>query len=60
MVLYIFLKNFMKISQTVFSLQSGQKYMAEMAMLNVQRAITPKVGKAELRFMSSACRLMEL
>ena len=28
--------------------------MLEMAMFNVQRAITPKVGKSELRFMCSA------
>ena len=34
--------------------------MVEMVMFNVQRAITPKVGKSELRFMSSACRLMDL
>ena len=25
---------------------------------NIQRAITPKVGKPELRFLCSACRLM--
>ena len=34
----------MKISQTVFNLQSGHEYMMEMAMFNVQRAITPKVS----------------
>ena len=28
--------------------------MVEMAKLNVQRTITPKVGKPELRFMCSA------
>ena len=27
-------------------------------MVNTQRAITPKVEKAELRFMCSACHLM--
>ena len=32
--------------------------MAEKAMFNVQRVITPKVGKQELQFMSSACCLM--
>ena len=33
--------------------------MVEMAMFNVQRAITPKVGKPELRFMCSAhCLIM--
>ena len=32
--------------------------MVEMAILNIQRAITLKVGKQELRFMCSACRLM--
>ena len=27
-------------------------------MVNTQRAITPEVGKPELQFMCSACRLM--
>ena len=44
----------MKISQTVFNLQSGHKYMVEMAMFSVQRAKTPKVGKQGLQFMGSA------
>ena len=34
--------------------------MVEMDMFNVQRAITPKVGKPELRFMCSASRLIVL
>ena len=50
----------MKISRTIFYLQSGHKYIVEMAMFNVQRAITPKVGKPELQFMCSACRLLVL
>ena len=29
-----------------------------MKIVNTKRAITPKVGKPELRFMCSACRLM--
>ena len=29
-----------------------------MKIVKTQRAITPKVGKPELRFMCSACRLM--
>ena len=32
--------------------------MVEMAIFNIQRAITLKIGKQELRFMCSACRLM--
>ena len=32
--------------------------MVEMAIFNIQRAITLKVGKQELRFMCSACYLM--
>ena len=32
--------------------------MAEMAIFNIQRAITLKVGKQKLRVMCSACRLM--
>ena len=50
----------MKISRTVFNLQSGHEYMIEMAMFNVQRAITLKVGKPELRFMCSAHCLIVL
>ena len=45
----------MKISQTVFKLQSGHEYMVEMAMFNVQKAITPKFW-----FMFSARCLMVL
>ena len=41
-------KSFIKISGTVFFLQDGHEYMIEMAMLNVQRAITPKVNKPEI------------
>ena len=41
----------MKICQAVLKLWSGQK------IVKTQRAITTKVGKPELRFMSSACRL---
>ena len=50
----------MKMSKTVFNLQSGHKYMVEMAMFNVQREISPKVGNSELRFMSFACHIIEL
>ena len=32
--------------------------MVEMAIFNIQKAITLKVGKHELRFMCSACHLM--
>ena len=35
----------MKISQKVFNLKNRHEYMVEMAMVNVQRTITPKVGK---------------
>ena len=34
-------------------------YMVEMAIFNIQRAITLKVGKQELQFMCSACHLIE-
>ena len=37
----------MKISQTVFKLV-GHKYMMEITIYNVQRAVTPKVDKQEL------------
>ena len=52
------MRSFIKISGTVFNLQSGHEYMVEMAMFNVQRAIIPKVGKPELGFMCSARRLI--
>ena len=35
-------------------------YTVEMTMFNAQRAITPKEGKSELRFMYSASRLKVL
>ena len=50
----------MKIPQTVFNIHSRHEYMVEMNMFNVQRAITPKVDKPELRLMCSACPLMVL
>ena len=42
----------MKICQAVLS------YGADTKIVNTQRALTPKVGKPELRFMCSARRLM--
>ena len=57
---FTFVRSFIKISGMGFNLQSGHEQMEEMAMFNVQRAITPKVGKPELRFMYSACRLIVL
>ena len=44
----------------VSELPSEHEYMVEMAMFNLQRVITPIVGKPELRFMYSAHRLMVL
>ena len=41
-------------------LQSEHEYVEEMAIFNVQRAITPKVCNQELRFLRSARRLMVL
>ena len=49
-----------KYLQTVFILQSGHEFTVEMAVFNVQSAITPKVGKQELQFMCSALCLMVL
>ena len=56
---FTFVCSFLKISRVVFNLQSGHEHIVEMAMFNVQRAITPKVGKPELLLMCSA-RLMML
>ena len=52
------MRSFIKRSGTVFNLQSRHEYMVEMAMSNVLRAITRKVGEPEFRFMCSASRLM--
>ena len=49
----------MNISKTILNLQSGHKYMVEMAMFNVQREKSPKVGKSELWYISFACRLFK-
>ena len=48
----------MVISQMVSNILNGHKYMVEMAMFNVQRAITPKVGKPKLSFICSATCLI--
>ena len=53
------MRNFI-ISQMGFNLQSGHKYIVEMAMFNVQWAMTPKVGKPELLFVCFARRLIVL
>ena len=45
----------MKISQRVFKLKGGCKYITEIAISKVQRAVNPKVGKQELWFLCSAC-----
>ena len=50
----------MKTSQSVFNLKGGHEYMVEMVMLNVKRAITPKVGMPALWFICSARYLMVL
>ena len=57
---FTFVKNLKKIFQTVFNLQPKHKYMAEIAMFNVERTITPKVSKPALQFISSARCLIEL
>ena len=57
---FTFVRIFIKISGTVFNLKSGHEYTIETAMFNVQRAITPKVGKAELQLICSACNLIVL
>ena len=51
----LFVRNFMKISKTVFNLQSGHKYMVEMAMLNISKS-----RQIRVRYMSSARRIIEL
>ena len=41
-------KKFHEKSGKVFNLHSGQEWRVEMAMFNVQRAITPKVSKTRV------------
>ena len=54
------MRNFIIISSTAFNLQSGQEYMVEMAMFNVQRAITSEVGiHVFCKFSHSALHLCE-
>ena len=48
----------MKISLTVFNSQRGHEVLVEMAIFNVQRSKTPKVGNSEVGFMCSAHRLV--
>ena len=48
----------MKLPRMVLKLQSSCKYLTEITIYNVQRAITPKVCEAELQFLCSACHLM--
>ena len=50
----------MKTSEIVFKLKSGHKHMTKITIYNVQRGITLKVGKQELRFSCSACCLKVL
>ena len=50
------MRSLIKISGTMLNCE----YMVEMAMFNVQMAITPKVGKPELRFILFACCLIVL
>ena len=52
---FIFVGSSIKISGTVFNLQCQHKYMVEMDMFNVQRAVPPNIGKPELRLIFSAC-----
>ena len=40
------------------NMSSGFKVMEWTKIVNTQRALTPKVGKPELQFISSACRFM--
>ena len=56
---FTFVRNFIIIPQ-VFNLQSRHQYMVEMALFNVSRAISPKVGKPELQFMCSVHGLIVL
>ena len=43
-----------------FGVTERKEYVVEMAIFNVQRAITPKTSNTELRFLRSARRLIML
>ena len=49
---------FKEISETIFKLQKGHKYMTGITNYNVQRALTPKAGNRELWFLCSAHHIM--
>ena len=42
----------------VYRLQSRHKYLTEITIYNIQRAVTAKVGKQELWVLCFTCRLM--
>ena len=53
----------MKISKTVFNLQTGHKYMIEMAVFNVQSEISPKSGQIRVtvhEFCTSCHKVLNL
>ena len=56
MVFYI-CEKFQNNISNAFQLTERTQVQVEMAMFNVQKVITPKVGKSELQLMCSACRL---
>ena len=61
MVLYICVKFHENTSKLmVFKFQSEHKYMTEIIIYNVQRAVTPNVGKQEIWFLCSASCLTVL
>ena len=58
MVIYIYIKFQEYLKQ--FSSYNGQKYITEITIFKVQKAITQKVGQPVLQFLCSAPRLMML
>ena len=46
------------VSRPVFKLQTGHKYITQIAIFKVQRATTPNIDEPELWFLCSAPHLM--
>ena len=53
-----FLQSFMKLSVRVLKIQSKYKYMTEITIYNIHRAMLSKVCEPELWFICSACHLI--
>ena len=52
---FTFLQGFKKISETIFKLQKGHKYMTWIIIDNIQRVVTPKAGNSVMVLVCANC-----